>query len=160
MSSKQLTCIYCKQHWDIANNELKPKTVICFDCKVKRRLFQKKWLLKNGKICHRREDGNQIEFKPIENIKNVLKNGQKKKEMKIRMIGLWTRIDQYGHDIYVSGNDEWCSYGTHCYHRVKRGRNAHEFQRQSLDDFCMKCEENNKAYLTALRKTAATCGNN
>ena len=76
------------------------------------------------------------------------------------MVGLWTRIDQYGHDIYVSGNDEWCSYGTHCYHRVKRGRNAHEFQRQSLDDFCMKCEENNKAYLTALRKTAATCGNN
>jgi len=57
------------------------------------------------------------------------------------MCGLWTRIDAYGHGICASKNDEWCTYGTGCYHKIKRGKNAHEFQRKSLDDYCKKCEE-------------------
>jgi hypothetical protein len=34
--SQLLTCIFCKQHWEIADNDLVPKTVVCFQCEAER----------------------------------------------------------------------------------------------------------------------------
>lgn len=52
----------------------------------------------------------------------------------------WQRIDEYGHSIISYQNEEWCDHGTRCYHRIKRGRNAHEFQSHDMGDYCKKCD--------------------
>jgi hypothetical protein len=51
------------------------------------------------------------------------------------------RTDLHGHSIISHENFEWCDdRGEHCYHRVKRGRNAHEFQKENpKQDPCPRC---------------------
>lgn len=49
-------------------------------------------------------------------------------------------ICKNGHYIYGGGNVQFCRNGTNCYHKIVKGRNAHEYQNTGgLENFCRVC---------------------
>jgi len=52
-----------------------------------------------------------------------------------------THICHNGHFIYGGGNVQFCRNGTSCYHKIRKGRYAHEYKADSYDDFCKFCQD-------------------